>query len=52
MPEAAATRQQSSYTVLQGCAVFVFRHANLGMTVIREAVHNVDVLPCAAKPKR
>jgi hypothetical protein len=45
LPEAAATRQQNSYTISQRCAVFVFRHANLRTKGIREAAHGVDVLP-------
>jgi hypothetical protein len=49
-PEAAAARQQISYTVSQRCTVFVFRQANLRMTGIREAARGVDVLPRAAKP--
>jgi hypothetical protein len=48
LPEAAATRQQNLYTVSQRCAVFVFRHANLRTTGIREAARGVDVLPHAA----
>jgi hypothetical protein len=32
LPEAAAKRQQHSYTVTQRCSVFVFCHANLRMT--------------------
>jgi hypothetical protein len=47
LPEAAATRQQNLYTFLQRCAVFIFRHANLHMTGIREAVRGVNLLPCA-----
>jgi hypothetical protein len=50
LPEAAATRQQNSYTVSQQCAVFVFRPANLRTTGIREAVRIVNVLPRANKP--
>jgi hypothetical protein len=50
LPEAATTRQQNLYTVVQQCAVFVFHHANLRTTGIREAVPGVDVLPCASKP--
>jgi hypothetical protein len=49
LPEAAAIRQQNLYTVPQRCAVFI-RHANLRTTGIREAVHGLNVLPCAAKP--
>jgi hypothetical protein len=47
--EAAATRKQNLYTVMQQCAVFIFRHANLRMMGIREAARGVDVLPRAAK---
>jgi hypothetical protein len=36
LPEAAATHQQNSYTVSQQCVVFVFRHANLCTTGIRD----------------
>jgi hypothetical protein len=50
LPEAAAKRQQNLYIISQRCAVFFFRHANLRMTGIREAVRCVNVLPCAAKP--
>jgi hypothetical protein len=52
LPEAIATRQQNLYTILQWCAVFVFRHhANLRTTAgIRKAARGIDVLPRAAKP--
>jgi hypothetical protein len=50
LPEATATRQQNLYTVSQLCEEFVFCHANLCMTGIREAARGVDVLPHAAKP--
>jgi hypothetical protein len=50
LPEAAATRQQNSYTISQLCTVFVFRHANLRTTGIHEAALSVDVLPLTAKP--
>jgi hypothetical protein len=50
LPEAAATRQQYLYTVLQQCAVFVFPPANLRTMGICEAARSVDVLPRAAKP--
>jgi hypothetical protein len=42
--------QQNSYTVLQRCTVFVFCHANLRTTGIREAALGIDVLPRATKP--
>jgi hypothetical protein len=50
LQEAAATHQQNLYTILQQCAVFVFCHANLHMTGIREAVRCINVLPRAGKP--
>jgi hypothetical protein len=51
LPEAAATGQQNLYTVSKQCAVFVFHHANLRTTGIREAACAVDVSPSATKPK-
>jgi hypothetical protein len=50
LPEAAATCQQTSYTVSLRCAVFVFRHANLHTTGISEAARDINVLRRAAKP--
>jgi hypothetical protein len=50
LPEATATHQQNLYTVLQLCAVFVFRHANLCMTGIHEVARSIYVLPPVAKP--
>jgi hypothetical protein len=41
LPEATATRQQNLYTVLQRCAVLVFRHANLCTAGIHEAARGV-----------
>jgi hypothetical protein len=52
LPVAEATRQQISYTVLQGCTVFVFQHANLRTMGIRKAARGVHVLPLAAKQIR
>jgi hypothetical protein len=51
LPEPAATYTTSySLSVTLFYAVFIFRHATLRTTGIREAAHGVDFLPRAAKP--